>query len=579
METRVLTLTRTIILVCSVASINPAQTLTIRGDAAAHFGGRLIVARRAEPKTLNPLIALDVVSREIIGLLNSDLIHIDRCSFETVPALAARWTISQDRRHYSLHLRQGVRFSDGYPFDADDVLFTFQVNLDERVHSQQRDLLIVGGKPISARKIDNYTVEFDLATPYPVVERLFDGIEILPKHLLEKSYLAGKLDNEWGVTTGRGQIAGLGPFQIKEYVPGERLTLDRNPYYWKTDSKSQRLPDLDEIAFVFTGTEDGQVLRLLSGETDLLDGLSAESFDSLRDQQEQRGFQLHDLGPSLEYTYLLLNQNDLSSRALPSIQRKQAWFRQVAFRRAISAAIDREAIVRLVYRGRAAPLWAHVTEGNKVWVNRRLAHAGRSLETSRDFLRMAGFRWNSEGKLVDSSSQQVHFSILTSAGNLQRNEIATLICDDLKQLGIAASVVSLEFRAMMDRVFNTYEYEAAIMTLASGDTDPNSEMNVWTTGGSAHVWNLSGPAGPEWEREIDRLMRRQLVAQQFTERKGLYDRIQQLVADDLPIICLVSPHLLVATSKRLGNVRPAILRPYLLWNADELFLQQPRDGG
>jgi peptide/nickel transport system substrate-binding protein len=128
---------------------------------------------------------------------------------------------------------------------------------------------------------------------------------------------------------------------------------------------------------------------------------------------------------------------------------------------------------------------------------------------------------------------------------------------------------------MMDRIFNTYDYETAVVTLASGDVDPNSEMNVWTVNGSTHLWSLSGKAPEGWEREIDQLMRRQLVSLSFEERRQLYGRVQELVAANLPIICLASPHILVGAARRVQNLHPSILRPYALWNADALFFDGP----
>jgi len=550
-----------------------SEDVQIHSGRAGRPGGRLVIAQRSEPRTLNPLAALDAGSREVIGLMTADLIHIDRGSFQTIPSLVKTWTVSKDGRIYTMHLRQGLRFSDGHSFDVEDVLFTFRVHLDERIRSAQRELLIIGGKPIAVRKIDPYTVQFELPAPRAAADRLFDNVGILPKHLLENSYNEGSLRAAWSVTENARKIAGLGPFRLKEYIPGQRLTLERNPYYWKIDSGARRLPYLDEIVFAFTGSENGQVLRFLSGEADLIGGLNPENFAVLKEQQQRRGFRVQDLGPGLEYTFLVFNQNNLRSD-FRSIQEKQEWFRRVAFRQAVSTAIDRDAIIRLVYRGMAAPLRGHVTDGNKVWIDNATPRAPRSHEMARQLLKSAGFSWNSANKLIDPSSKEVTFSILTSAGNAPRGQIATMIQDDLKQLGIAVSIVSLEFRAMMDRVFNTFEYEAAVMTLASGDTDPNSEMNVWTRAGSTHLWNMNGAAAPDWEIEIDQLMRRQLESLNFSDRKRMYDRVQRLVAVNLPLICIASPHLLVGASGTVGNLRPSILPPYSLWNADELFIKE-----
>ena len=299
--------------------------------------------------------------------MQADLVHINRATQLTEPALAKSWKISADGLQYTLTLRQGLRFSDGHPLDADDVLFTFRVYLDENIHATQRDQLIVGGKPITVRKVDAQTLVFQFAKPDGVEERLFDGLAILPRHLLEKPYQEGKLSQLWTPSTPPNEWAGLGPFRLKEYVAGQKLVLERNPYYWKTDASGNRLPYLDELVFLFVPSADAQVLRFQSGETDIITRLSAENFSVL--SRQQRNYTMADAGPGLEYNFLFFNLNDLGEKSSADLTRKQKWFRDVKFRQAISAAVDRDAIVRLVYQGRGAALWGPVTPGNHRWLN------------------------------------------------------------------------------------------------------------------------------------------------------------------------------------------------------------------
>jgi peptide/nickel transport system substrate-binding protein len=543
-------------------------------------GGRLVVPLRSEPKTLNPVVALDGASRSVIERMSADLIHIARDSQQTQPALAQSWTVSSDGKQYTLRLRHGIRFSDGYPFDADDVVFTFQVYLDDKLHSPQRDLLVVDGNPITVHKVDAHTVRFELSQPYAAAERLFDSIAILPRHLLQPLYREGKLGQAWGLTTAPGGIAGLGPFRLKEYVAGQHVVLSRNPYFWGFDKAGRRLPYLEEIVLVFTGSEDSQVIRFQSGEADVVSRLSAEDFAVLERDQHRRGYRLYDLGPGLEYHFLLFNLNDLLPNSLAGVSRKQKWFRDVSFRRAVSAAIDREGIVRLVYRGRATPIASHVSPGNRFWLNRKVVSPPHSLSQARTILSNAGYSWSGDGTLVDSEGRPLEFSILTTAGNSQRSQMATIIQDDLKQLGVRVQVVALESRAVIDRIFNTFDYEAAVTALAGGDADPNVEMNVWVSGGSTHLWNLRAKGGGKpaasWEQEIDQLMKQQMITLDPKRRKQLYDRVQELVAEQLPILPLVSPNILVGAKASLGNVRPAILNDYVLWNAEQIFHREVR---
>jgi peptide/nickel transport system substrate-binding protein len=339
--------------------------------------------------------------------------------------------MSPDGRTFTLKLRQGIRFSDGHPFDADDVVFSFTVYLDEAVSSPQRDLLMIDGKPLTITKLDQYTVRFLVPRPYAAAERLFDSFAILPRHILEKPYREGKFVQAWAVNTPPNEVVGLGPFRVKQYWPGQRILLERNPFYWKADREGHRLPYLDELVFLFVGTEDAQVMRFEAGETDLINRLSSENYALLSKEQFKSRSQLADLGPSLEYNFLVFNLNNLSGKKLDGITRKQEWFQDLKFRQAVSAAVDRDSIVKLVYGTRGTPLWGNVGPGNQMWVNQSIPHPQRSLETAQQLLKTAGFTWNGSGQLLDHTGHRVEFSIVTSSSNAQRMKMATLLQDDL----------------------------------------------------------------------------------------------------------------------------------------------------
>jgi len=554
--------------------IQRGEQVLLTDNDPGKYGGRIVLALRTEPESLNPLTALDQPSRDVLGRMMADLIHINAVSQQTQPALAESWKASKDGLHYTLKLRRGLRFSDGHPMSADDVLFTFQALLDEKVNSSQRDLLIIGGKPIAVRKIDDFTVAFDLPRPYAAAERLFDGMQILPRHLLENSYRQGTLPQTWTLTTPASQIAGMGPFRLKEYVPGQKLVLERNPYYWKADRRHQRLPYLDELVFIFVPSEDAQVLRFAGGETDMITRLSADNFKALQKDAASRGFQLFDLGPGLDYNFLFFNLNSTVPKDAADVARHQEWFRNPLFRQAVSAAIDRAAIVRLVFHGRGTPLWSSTTPANKLWLDSALPQPPRSVEHAKQLLHDAGFSWSAEGALLDRSGAAVEFSILTSASNAQRSQMSTLIQDDLKQLGMKVQAVPMEFKSVLDRVFQTHDYDAAILALGGGDVDPNSQINVWMSNGSSHVWELgeSKPA-TAWEEQIDSLMNQQLTTLDFKRRKQLYDRVQEIAAQQLPIVCLASPNVLVGARQSIANLEPAILDHYTLWNAEQLYIK------
>ncbi len=520
------------------------ELLVLPGEVG-RSGGRLVMSLRGEPKTLNPLIAADARSREVIGVMQADLVHINRATQLTEPSLAKSWKVSPNGLEYTLVLRQGIKFSDGQPL-------------------------------VSVRKLDAYTLVFQLAKPYGAGERLFDGFYILPRHLLEKQYQEGKFDQAGTLATAASAWAGLGPFRLKEYVAGQRLVLERNPYYWKTDLKGNRLPYLDDLVYLFVQNADAQVLKFQSGETDVISQIGAENFTVL--SRQQYGYNMTDAGPGLEYYFLFFNLSEAGEKTPAEMLRKQKWFREVKFRQAVSAAVDREAIVRLVYQGRGAPLWGLVAPGNRRWGNEKLAHPARSLERARTLLKEAGFSWNNgpngESRLLDAEGKPVEFSILTSSSNANYPKMAALVQDDLRQLGMRVQVVPLEFRSLLDRVLQTKEFDACLLGLVSFDADPTADTNVWLSSGGSHLWNPSqAHPATAWEAEIDRLMEQQLAAPSYEQRKKLYDRLQEILAEEQPMIFLASPDILVGAKNVVGNFHPAVLEPYVLWNVEQLYLK------
>jgi peptide/nickel transport system substrate-binding protein len=558
--------------VATAQAADLSDAMVVDGDIG-RSGGTLVVAARAEPKTFNPIAALDIPSRDVIWRMQADLIHINRETQRAEPALARSWTVSPDGLHYVLSLRRGVRFSDGHPFDADDVVFSFNAYLDERLHAAQRDLLLIGGKPIAVRKIDATTVGVDLPGPYAAAERLFDSIAILPRHRLEAPWKAGTLADAWGLGTAPAEIAGLGPFRLERFRPGEDIVLARNANYWKQDRAHTPLPYLSQLTFAVVPSEDAQVVRLRAGELDVLNRVSSQHAATLDRDQASAPYVLRDLGPGLEYHFLFFNQNDPVPAA---VRGKQAWFGDERFRRAISLAIDRASLVRLAYNGRGTPIWGHVTPGNRLWANAAIPRPPASASAALALLTQAGFRRGADGTLTDAHGTAVSFSILVAAGNAALNDMAAIIQDDLRKIGIAVQIAALDFSAVLSRVLESHDYDACLLRLVDGDADPTPAMNVWLSNGPTHLWHpLQARPATDWEAEIDTLMRQQMTTLDSAARRRLFDRVQVIAADKLPLVPLVSPNIIVAAKRTLGNFRPAVLDHYTLWNVEQLFWRAP----
>lgn len=547
-----------------------AQTALAGRTTPGTRGGTLVVPQRAELRTFNPVTALDAPSRDVLRRVMGDLVRINRATLATEPALAESWTRSKDGRTLTVTLRSGLRFSDGQPCTADDVVFSFAVYLDEAVGSPQRDLLVVGGRPLDVRKIDARRIAFTFAQPYAPAERLFDSVAILPRHKLERIYRDGGLAKAWSTATAPAEIVGLGPFRVAEHVPGERTVLERNPYYWRRDAAGTALPYIERLVFVVVANDDAQAVRFQAGELDLLTRITPATAGALTQSMAGKA-RIVDAGPTLDFNFLFFNLTPVPTAASPDVVARRGWFADVRFRRAVAHAVDRPGMARLVYQGKARPIWSLLSPANRPWYNTAIPERPRSIAGARAELGAAGFTWRA-GVLHDATGRPVRFTIAVAASNQQRQQMATIVQQDLAQLGMQVDVVPLEFRALLDRVTRTFDYDACVLGLASGDADPAADVNVWKSSGPTHLWHpdQAAPATP-WEREIDQLMDQQFQTLDPARRKALFDRVQAIAHEHVAMVPLVTPHLLVAAPPELGNLRPAALDHPTLWNADELF--------
>jgi peptide/nickel transport system substrate-binding protein len=516
------------------AALLPAQT-----------SNELRFALRADPKTFNPLLMADSPSETVSYLTHGVLLRVNRATQQLQPELATSWKILDGGKKIAFTLRQGVTFSDGAPFTADDVVSTFTAMMDPQLHSPIADPFQLDAGPTVARANGKYEVTISFPAPVAGLERLFDQAPILS-----------------AAATGKDSSPGLGPFTVAEYHAGDYLLLRRNPHYWKHDAQGKPLPYLDTIRIEIVANHDLEMLRFQKGELHLIENLDADSFERLADE----GGSAHDLGPSLEGEQMWFNQ--VATSPLPDY--KKAWFTSTNFRRAVSAAINRHDLTRVVYQNHASPGVGPFSSANRYWFNAKLkAHPYDPADALRR-LELDGFH-KVGADLQDRSGHVVEFSLITNAGNPSRERVATMIQQDLKAIGIKLNVVTLDFPSIIERITHSFNYEACLLGLVNVDLDPSAQMNVWLSSGENHQWNPAQktPATP-WEAELDQLMHKQATELDPAKRKTAFDRVQEIVSEQAPLLYLVNKNALMAVSPALRNVQPSVLRPQVYWNAEFL---------
>jgi peptide/nickel transport system substrate-binding protein len=523
--------------------------MLLAAQALAQGGGELRFCLRMEPKTFDPLKVEDEASAAIRYLTGGTLVRIDRQTQELEPELAAAWKVSKDGRQISFRLRSGIVFSDGTSFSAGDVAYTIQQLMDPALHSATGDAFRSGTGSVETKVISPTQISVTFPAPVAELDRLFDQVAILSQH------------------SPKRELAVLGPFMLANYKAGASVLLKRNPNYWKTDEQGRKLPYLDSIRMDIQPNRDVEMLRFKRGEVDLINSLDSEYFDKLAATAPQV---VHDAGPSLDSEQLWFNE--VPKAPIPDY--KKAWFRSAEFRRAVSEAINREDLSRIVFHGHAEPAAGPFSPSNKFWFNSKLKPLAFDSDGALKALQSAGFRMEN-GTLKDKAGNAVVFSIITNAGSKPRERMAVLIQDDLQKIGIHVNVVTLDFPSLIERMTQSFDYEAIILGLTNVDLDPNGEMNVWLSSAENHQWNPQEKV-PEtaWEAEIDRLMRLQASASDLKKRKEAFDRVQEIVVEEEPFIFLINKNSLSAVSTRVRGAVPVILSPQTFWNAERLTVTQ-----
>jgi peptide/nickel transport system substrate-binding protein len=531
-------------------------------------GGTLTATIRSEPPTFNRFspngaqTAVDAVTR----LTHASLVRLNRVTGDFEPWLAEKWVASADNRVFTLTLRDGVTFSDGVPFTSDDVVFTFRALYDPAVRSALASGVMVQGKPLQISAPDPRTVVVTLPAPFSPGVALLDNVPIYPKHQLQAALDAHTFNDAWGPTTRPGTMAGLGPFVVGEYLPGQRLTFTRNPHYWQRDAAGVQLPYLDSIVMEFVASQDAEVLRLEAGSIDAmtLADVRPDDIAALRRLRDQGAVRLADVGTSVDPNTLWFN---LTPGA--AAQKAKPYLTRTEFRQAISYAVDRDAIVSTVYLGAAVPVFGPVTPGNSTWYSDTAPKYPHDLARAKALLAGIGLTdRNGDGMLEDAAGRPARFSIITQGGSI-RERTTTMIQEQLRLAGLTVDVVPLDPRSLYGR-FSKGDYESMYFGFQASSYDPAMNLDFWLSGGSAHVWNVGAPA--PWEKTIDDLMQRQAAAPTLAERQRLFAEVQKVFGENLPEIYFVAPKVTVAMSRRVGGAIPVLLVPQILWNPATLYV-------
>ena len=524
--------------------------------SAPRRGGAIVASVRTDPKSFNRFMNSDVSSDLVAELTHARLVRINKLTWDVEPWLAESWTESADHLRYTLKLRSGVSFSDGHSFTSDDVLFTFAALYDPKSAdvSALAEAMMINGKPLTVEAPDAQTVVITFPEPFAAGVRLLDNMPVLPKHKLDSAVKAGTFAKAWGLTTPPADIAGLGPFMLKEYVPGQRTVFERNPHYWRKAANGDSLPYLDRITVDTIPDQNAEELRLESGQLDLISGeVPAEMYAGARRAAAAGKIAIADLGMDRKADGFWFNLRPEAFKNDP----RAAWIKRDEFRRAISMAVDRKAFADTVYFGAAEPVFGPVTPAVKRWYWTGTPQIPYDPDGAKKLLASIG-------------AARARFQIMTQPGRPRFQRAVSVIADQLKAIGVQADIVNMEGLSVVQKILSG-DYESVYFAPSTTDIDPAVSPDFWFSRGNVHFWNPNQKTpATEWEKQIDDLMAKQGRTFDMAERKRLFDEVQRVFVEHQPILYFAAQRFNVSSSTRLVNVKPALHWTPILWNADEL---------
>ncbi len=543
------------------------------------FGGEIHASTIGEgPKTFNPFNSKDNISSLMSDVMYDGLLSTDAETGKPIPKLAKSFEINGN--DYIIHLRRGVKWSDGKEITADDVVFTWQnIIFDGFGNTSTRDSLVIDGKLPTVEKIDKYTVKFSTIKPFAPFIRML-STSIAPKHVFEPAVKKGKdyFYTFLSTNTDPKTFVTSGAFRLKEYVPAQRVVFERNPDYYIINKNNEKLPYLNRLVYYIVGDLNNEVLKFEGGELDVIN-LQGANVARFKEREVHSDYKIYNLGPNTGTMFLSMNLNDRKNKdgKFYVNPMKQRWFRDVNFRLACDYAIDRKNMVLNIANGLGEPLYT-AESLNSIFLNKKLEPYPKNPEKSKEYLKKSGFYWDKKGHLLDKYGNHVEFDLLTNAGNTEREAIGVMVKQDLEDLGMKVNFKPVEFNTLVNKLVNTLDWDMVIMGLTGSPLEPNGGKNVWMSDGTLHMFNqrLEGDENSsrfDWEKEIDDVYVKGALATSFKERKKYYDEYQRIAYEQKPFIYIYSPIIITAIRTKFKNIFPSALTG-ITYNLEEIYIDK-----
>ena len=568
-----------VILLIPLSACNPS-TLLANPDQPP----QLVDVILSDPKTFNFVIATDETSGLVGSMILDGLTTQNPLTGDIEPALAESWVISDDNLEIVYTLRPNLKWSDGHPLTAEDVVFTYnQLYLNPEIPTGMQDVLKIGqsGAFPEVTKLNERQVRFTVPEPFAPFLSV-TGASIFPAHVLkptvEQKDESGNLKflSTWSVDTPPSEIPASGAYKIESYATVQRIVFTANPYYWKKAVVNEDLPYIKRVVWEIVESTDTFLTQFRSGSLNSVE-VKPEYFSLLKQEEDKGNFKIYNGGADYSTSYLAFNLNTGKQNGKPVVNPiKSRWFNNLKFRQAVAYGINRPRMVNNIYRGLGQPQNSFIPLQSPFYDSNLTGYEYNPAK-AKQLLKEGGFKYNQRGQLFDAEGNRVKFRLNTNTGNKIREAMGNQVEEDLEAIGIDVNFKTINFNVLVGRLRGSLAWEAIILGFTAGN-EPNNGANVWLPEGNSHVFNIAQPAEgkplegrvvSDWEREIGDLFVKAARELDLEKRKAIYAEIQQLVSEKVPFIYLVNPYAMAAVRNNIEGVEYSALGG-AFWNMDEL---------
>jgi peptide/nickel transport system substrate-binding protein len=482
------------------------------------YGDILIDSSIGEPATLNPVLASDSASQDIISLVFNGLVKFDE-NLNIIGDLAEKWDISKDGKIITFYLKKGIKWHDGVEFTARDVKFTYDMFMAPDTKTAYRSLF----EPIEKVEIVN---DYELKVYYkftfaPALQ--YWGTAIIPEHILK-----GKDINT--ADFNRNPI-GTGPYKFLNWKTSQQIELIANKNYFEGE------PYISKYIYRIIPDQSVQFMEMLAGGIDEM-ALTSELYVGKANEPEfLKNFNKYSIS-SFSYVYIGYNLlNEL--------------FKSKNVRKALSYAINKDEIIKGVKRGLAKKITGPFIPGSWAY-NDNAESYDYNPEKAKQILKNDGWNLKEDGYLY-KDGKRFEFILITNQGNKEREEIATIVQQQLGLIGIKVNIRILAWSTLITEFIDKKKFDAIVLG-----------WNISQDPDCYDIWHSSKTKEGEFNfisyknEEVDRLVKQGRETFDIEKRKAIYKKIHKIIADDSPYTFLYSPFALPAVHKRFHGIKPAL---------------------